>query len=58
MDLDPIFELVIYRRDGWRCIHCGSTADLRVYRHGEQNADHLRSYGTYCRNCGERLPRL
>jgi hypothetical protein len=58
VDLDSKTELVIYRRDAWRCIHCGSTVDLRVYRHGEPSADHPRSYGTFCAYCVERMPRL
>jgi hypothetical protein len=58
VDLDPIFELSIYRRDGWQCIRCGSTFGLTVYHHGEPTADHPRAYGTYCASCAGRMPRL
>jgi hypothetical protein len=50
MDPDQVFELAVYRRDGWRCIWCRSSVDVGVYRHGNAAAD-LRSYATYCARC-------
>jgi hypothetical protein len=50
MDPDQAFELAVYRRDGWRCIWCRSSVDVRVYRHGDDLAD-IRSYATYCARC-------
>jgi hypothetical protein len=56
--LDPAFQLAIYRRDGWRCIRCSSTVDIRLYRHGEPSADHPGCYGIYCAKCEARMPQL
>ena len=58
MNLDHALELAIHRRDAWRCIRCSSIVDVRIYRHGEPNADHPECYGTYCANCAARMPHL
>jgi hypothetical protein len=50
MNPDQVFELRVYQRDGWRCVTCRSTVELRVCRRGRDTAD-PGSYGTYCPRC-------
>lgn len=57
LPIPPAVRFAVYSRDGWRCVHCGSTKRLtldHIYpwsRGGPDTEDNLQ---TLCRSCNSR----
>lgn len=50
-------RLAVYERDGWRCLHCGTTSHLsldHIYPYSLGGEDTLDNLQTLCRPCNSR----
>jgi hypothetical protein len=53
----PSVRTTIYRRDGYRCVECGSTDDLtldHIHPWSRGGSDHPSNLRTLCRSCNSR----